>query len=246
LGDESQTASAVTDYLKIYFPAYKYVLYLGVTVTHIQLATAPTYQALHWHARRPDLEEGTSRVWLLGEKDGRAVRCFACHKRFREYNKAKLRSHLLHRGKQAKCPAISNHIATLLQNILAEEGFNPDGTTRNPADDARPALPPPRDGQEPAPLPATNGGDDDGAPAAPTLPASANGDGDGPPASTSSAPPLPASNADHHVSSSVPTSTAVSLPASNADHDPSSVPTSTAAPFADDNNADHDTSASST
>jgi hypothetical protein len=119
LGDESQTASAVTDYLKIYFPAYKYVLYLGVTVTHIQLATAPTYQALHWHARRPDLEEGTSRVWLLGEKDGRAVRCFACHKRFREYNKAKLRSHLLHRGKQPKCPAMSNHISTLLQNIRA-------------------------------------------------------------------------------------------------------------------------------
>jgi hypothetical protein len=96
-----------------------------------------------------------------------------------------------------------------LHTVAEYSGFNPDGTTRNPADDARPALPPRDDGQEPAPLPATNGGDDDGAPAAPTLPVSANGDDDGPPASsTSSAPPLPASNADHHVSSSVPTSTA--------------------------------------
>ncbi|GJN13983.1 hypothetical protein PR202_gb00751 [Eleusine coracana subsp. coracana] len=102
---------------------------------------------------------------------------------FRGYNTSKFRCHLLHRGRLAKCPAVSNHITTLMQEILAEEGLNPDGTTREATDDgpAQALLPPPA-----APLPGANG--DDGAPATTLLLPAVNGD-DGPPAAPLFLPP---------------------------------------------------------
>lgn len=157
------------------------------------------------NACRPQLDENTSRVWLLGEKQGYAVRCFACHREFRGYDKSKFRYHLLHGGKQAKCPAVSHYISTLLNEIVAEDNLNSDGTTRKNQPQALPAPLPNANGD---PLPDVNESSDSGPSAAPPLAAvdgpaipavvngedlpAVSGDDDGP----STAPPLPALDGD--------------------------------------------------
>lgn len=73
-----------------------------------------------------------------------------CHKEVKGSNLWKLRIHLLQQGKgrQGKCQAVNSYITERLQQILADEGFNPDGTlNRNEAIavNPEPPLPPPPD-----------------------------------------------------------------------------------------------------
>ncbi|KAL6630627.1 hypothetical protein ACP70R_028478 [Stipagrostis hirtigluma subsp. patula] len=186
--DGAKTERAVYDYLKLYFPAFK-----------------------------PELEEGTSQVWLLGERNDRRVRCFACHKEFKNYDKSKLRFHLLgsRAGKQVKCRAVTNYILAIVQKTLVDEGFNPDGTSRKTTD-AGPAVPTPSDAA--ALLPVDNADPDAAAP-----------------------PPLAADNGPSDATAllpaiSAPSDAAALLSVDNGDTD-AAAPSTTAPPLAADNGA---------
>ncbi|KAL6599534.1 hypothetical protein ACP70R_045671 [Stipagrostis hirtigluma subsp. patula] len=128
--DGKETCQAVHDYLKIYFPAFK-----------------------------PDVTSET-RLWEFGEKLDPGVRCLLCHHVFERYNKTRFRYHLVGSdvGRQIKCPAVNNYISGLVQKILADEGYNPDGTPRK-ATNTGSTLPPP----VPPPLPPSNGATNRGA-----------------------------------------------------------------------------------
>ncbi|RLN08439.1 hypothetical protein C2845_PM11G27850 [Panicum miliaceum] len=96
-----KTRQRVKDYLKVYFPAY-----------------------------RPQLRQGTSKVWEFGETNGAITHCLVCHKDFRGFDLRKLRYHLiaLGGGRQGKCQGVTPYTGGRLAWILADEGYNPDGS----------------------------------------------------------------------------------------------------------------------
>lgn len=116
---------------------------------------------------------------------------------FKGYDTSKFRYHLLHGGKQAKCPAVSNYISTLLKEIVAEDNLNPDGTTRKPMDAQTPPAPP---------VPNTNADVDEATVTPPPIPAVNDVEHDDP----SSATPFPVVNGEEGGSSTVPPLPAVS------------------------------------
>jgi hypothetical protein len=93
------------------------------------------------HSCRNEVEKGRTRLGLFGEKAGKWVRCLACHKEYKGYNRSKLQSHQLRnvRGKQALCQASTAYIR---QQILdAKE----DGSGHRARDGEAMALVPPPD-----------------------------------------------------------------------------------------------------
>ncbi|TVU00399.1 hypothetical protein EJB05_54166, partial [Eragrostis curvula] len=132
--------------------------YLITLTCFIPMVKAPIY----FPEFRHEVEEGSIRVGLFGERKGRTVRCLACHKEFEGYTPGKLRSHLMHdaKGKQARCQASTIYIREEIQaaeeeaaaaalhppppaeEAAADPHAAPDGQGDAPDDGGHP-LPPP-------------------------------------------------------------------------------------------------------